>query len=810
MSWQRLNDQGPLTLPPHLHERSEQYGQRPVRRDGQFVLCWLHHAMRADENPVLDAAIVLACQLDKPLLVYFGLGGQHRFNNDRQFFFMLEGARNLARDLRRNGLNLRCFLPLEGQPSPITELMASSAAVVTELFPAPPMPRWLNAQAAATDTPVLRVDASCLVPMTRFEQAFTRAFAFRKTVSEQLEQAIGRDWPRLTEQARDYRGRLPFRPINLEKSLSGLVARCPIDHGVGPVSHSRGGSVAGYQRWQAFRQHGLADYHRNRNDAALNWSYGVSRLSPYLHHGHVSPFRIAREAAAEGGPGAEKFLDELLIWRELSWHFCHHCPDPDDFALALPDWAQQTLDQHSERPAELIDRERLARGQSGDTLWDLAQRSLLRHGELHNNLRMTWAKAIVPWRPDPRDALDTLIQLNHQFALDGNDPNSYGGLLWALGQFDRPFEPPKPVFGKVRARSTRGHAKRLDSQAFAEKVNRSPFSLRDPIAIIGAGVAGCAAARSLLDHGLPVTVFEKARGPGGRTATRRESGAGRQWDHGAQYLTLRDPRLQERARAWAEAGVIDRWQGRVGVIDQPGEIVDKASETDRWVAVPGMNALCKHVLADAPLRRELRIAKVVRRGVAWWLIDSEDEEHGPFGAVIITAPPAQSADMLPTNSPLRQRCEQASMSPCWALMVEFEQPLALQHEGLFINHGALSWAMHEASKPGREPGNRWLLHASAEWSEEHLEADPASVRDALLAAFAEAIGQPLPDNQHARAHRWRYAQGSLKDAPGCLWHGGSFLGVAGDWLHGQRVEGALLSGVAVAGRLMSSLHERRR
>jgi hypothetical protein len=809
MSWQRIDPQL-VDAPDWLSERSQQYSERGVWQNGEFVLCWLHHAMRAEDNPVLHLAALLAKQHDKPLLVYFGLGGQHDFNNDRQWMFILEGARELARGLKDKGLSLRCFLPQQKDSrSPLRALAARACAVVSECYPLPPTRHWLQQLADNSRAPVCRVDGACLVPLMHFKQPHGRAFAFRKDAQALIEKALQQQPQPALPRVADFQGELGFTPADLEVSLAGHIAQCPIDHSVAPVPGQVGGSRCGYQRWNGFKQHGLADYHKRRNDAAQNWGYGVSRLSPYLHHGHVSAMRIAREAHQQGGPGAEKFLDELLIWRELAWHFCFHCPDPNCFEQALPKWAQKTLLEHASDERECVDHERLDAGQSGDALWDLAQRSLRRHGELHNNLRMTWAKALIAWRPTPHQALESLLTLNHRYALDGNDPNSYGGLLWALGQFDRPFKPAKPIYGTVRARSTKTHAKRLDTQAFAEKVNRSPYSMRDPIAIVGAGLAGCMAARTLADHGLPVTVLEKSRGAGGRSATRRERDGNSQWDHGAQYFTVRDPRLARWRDAWHEQGLLARLEGEFGEINQAGIISPKGEQPERWVAIPGMSSLCQHLLGNLRMKRRCRVVDVVRRGVAWWLVDEDGREHGPFGSVIITAPPAQAADLLPSDT-LREACSAQQLEPCWAVMARFDVALPVKQTGLFINQGPLNWAMHDSAKPGRPAGHNWLLHASPEWSREHLEKHPAEVCQTLLNAFEAAIGQALPPSSYTRAHRWRFARGGSMHAGGCLWQGEDMLGVAGDWLHGERVEGALLSGMAVAGRLMNTLHERRR
>ena len=150
---------------------------------------------------------------------------------------------------------------------------------------------------------------------------------------------------------------------------------------------------------------------------------------------------IAREASESRTQGADKFLDELLIWRELAYAFCFYRQDHESLS-AVPAWARDTLDEHKRDPRPALHSwETLARGRTGDKLWDAAQRSLLMHGELHNNVRMTWGKALLNWTPDAQSALAMMIDLNHRYALDGRDPASYGGILWCLGQFDRPFPP---------------------------------------------------------------------------------------------------------------------------------------------------------------------------------------------------------------------------------------------------------------------------------------------------------------------------------------------------------------------------------
>jgi photolyase PhrII len=451
---------GSWSLTPELTERTVLLTDAGPQSHGEFVLYWAHHALRVDDNPALETAASVAQQLDLPLLVYQGLGGRHRYNSDRHHRFILQAARDFADQLAGVGQRLVFHLPEDpARPGPLRQLLERSAAVVSELYPVPPFREWYRRHVERhASLPWMLVDASCILPMTLSEEAPTRAFRFRNIWREEIERRVERGWKQQEEWPRPFTGDVGFETFDLSGSLPDAIARCSIDHSVPAVSDTRGGSRAGYERWSLFLEQGLDHYHRLRNDAAL--PQGVSRMSAYLHYGCVSPFRIAGDAAARGGEGAEKFLDELLVWRELSHHFCFRSEALESLD-ALPDWARDSLLEHQADPREqTFDWETLARGKTGNTLWDLAQRSLMRRGELHNNMRMTWGKAFLPWAQRASRALQLMIDLNHRYALDGNDPNSYGGLLWCMGQFDRAF-PPGPAFGKVRQRSISRHAARF-------------------------------------------------------------------------------------------------------------------------------------------------------------------------------------------------------------------------------------------------------------------------------------------------------------------------------------------------------------
>lgn len=786
------------------------------------VIYWMHHATRGHDNPALDVAHLAAVALDRPLLVYQGLGGRHRFNNDRHHTFILEGARDAASQLAARGIRHVFHLgERPDEPSPLGRLITGAAMLIVEDYPAPPMKTWtagIAARAAAAGVPVWAVDAFCIVPMLLAGRRFDRAFAFRDRLIGAMRARVARPWPELSlapPRPTDDTS-LGFTPVDWAvQPIDELVARCDIDHTVGPVPHTRGGSEAGYARWERFKTTSLVTYHKRRNDAAID---GVSRMSAYLHHGHVSPLRLAREAAAIGGDGASKFLDELFTWRELAFNYCFHTPDADlESSAALPDWARATLRLHARDPREHVyDAETLARGRTHDELWNLAQRSLLAHGELHNNIRMTWGKALPAWTAGPGEALTRLIELNHRYALDGSDPCSYSGLLWCLGLFDRPFMPEQPVIGTLRPRPTAEHARRLDTARYRARVNRPLFTRgREPlrVAVVGAGVAGLAAARTLADHHVSVTVFDKGRVPGGRIRTRREllaDGADAMlFDHGAQFFTPRNPLLARLARSWVRQGLARPWPARLATL-RHGQVVTIDTDPSRLAFHGGMQTLASHLADGLDVRCGRAVTSLHHEADGWRLTFADASPTDLFHAVIVTAPAPQTALLLREVAPdLSRRAGDAVFAPCWALMFASAAPPApaLHFDAARIDDSPIAWLARDHTKPGRAlPGgvHTCVAHASPEWSRTHLERAADEARDALLVAVAEALGIDRLHALHATAHRWRYALVERAVDQPCLFDEQRLLAAAGDWCLGPRIEAAYLSGAAAAGRIMGA------
>ncbi len=345
---------------------------------------------------------------------------------------------------------------------------------------------------------------------------------------------------------------------------------------------------------------------------------------------------------------------------------------------------------------------------------------------------------------------------------------------------------------------------------------RSPESAAPRrIAVVGAGIAGIACARTLVQAGHDVTVFEKSTGAGGRMATRESEFGG--FDHGTQYFTVRDARF-EKALATATRLVRPWSANTVRILDELGRVVASAlpPKEAHWVATPGMNALVREwaqpLAAAGRLVLDTEVLRIEpdKLHAEQWQLQTEGDSsrvHSGFDAVVLAIPSAQAQALLLSSQqgkPLMTQLSDVSVAPCWTLMLAFPKALqpTMAHLGPHWNaarstHHRIAWLARESSKPGRSPIERWTVQASPEWSERHLEDDAERVKAKLLKAFTEVTGIRA-EPPHAVVHRWRHAQTLQPLGKSHAWDPKSRIGVCGDWCLGHRVEDGFVSGLEMA------------
>jgi photolyase PhrII len=762
-----------------LAERTRRLNDKPHRPSGDYVLYWMITALRASENHALERALLSAHRLQKPLVVYHGLSARYTHASDRIHHFILEGEVELAAAIEARGATFVHHVERgTSQERPLDLLVERACLVITEEFPTYDVHAWIQRLAARAPCAVLAVDAACVVPMRIVPKAFDRAFAFRDAVRDRWDRGMtlvpALPPPPTFATPLPFSGQSPTAPLH----LPALLASLPIDHSV-PVAPERpGGERAAADRWTRFLSRGIASYGARRNDALDD--DGPSGLSPYLHFGMIWAGRVARDARAHGGGGAEKFLDELLVWRELAWSWSFHTPGHQSLQ-GVPRWA---LDELRRRVPSLVSPslDALDRGETGDTLWDAAQRRLRRDGWLHNNVRMTWGKQIVAWIQDPARALAVAEELNHRYALDGRDPSSYGGILWCFGLFDRPHEPTREM-GRVRSRPTAIHARRLPPDRYAPPFV-APAHQRRRVLVVGAGLAGLTCARALVDAGVPLQLLEKSAAPGGRLVHRLRDG-----------LLIEDgaPFLHGSNRGFV------RW---MKMLEDEGIVVPSSPpQPDAcWFIPRGVRSLTERLARGLPILSGVRVERLALEDDKVRLLTDRGQSF-EASAVVLTAPVPQCMDLLsslpgdPAVDSLRSlRYERALVASFVLDAPATRDPAPGPGISLLVEEGRK-----------RRDGRAFTIHASAEQAQrrahESDEACSAWLREELRSALGVAPGATLP---LLHFKRWRYARPVAPLGLGVLaLYGGSVL-LAGDGLTDGTAGGAWSSGYAAASLLLAS------
>ncbi|MDF1522833.1 MAG: FAD-dependent oxidoreductase [Trueperaceae bacterium] len=320
--------------------------------------------------------------------------------------------------------------------------------------------------------------------------------------------------------------------------------------------------------------------------------------------------------------------------------------------------------------------------------------------------------------------------------------------------------------------------------------------------IVGAGIAGLTAAAELRAQGQRVLVVEKSHGLGGRAATRRRDGL--RIDHGAQYVTVRDPRLQARVDGWLTNGDVAVWSHGVPSWDAAGGWRAPAADAHpRYVAPEGMSALAKLLGAGVPVEREAR-ATAVRADGDGWSVGLADGSGRRSRSLILTPPVPQTLELLAGVALAEDdRAALASVryAPSFAVMAGYPDVTLPDWPAIQLReHPVLSWIANDAGKRRRDPAAPasavLVLHATAVYARARFDDPLDAVGDAMLAAAAEVVpwaGAPAWRD----VHRWRYAlaETPLPEPVRVLAPG---LVAAGDGFGGARVEGAFVSGLAAA------------
>lgn len=485
--------------------RISSLNQSTINPDGEYILYWMVAQRRLQWNFALQRAVEWSHKLQKPLLIFEPLRIAYQWASNRFHQFVIEGMRDHARIAKKYEVTYLPYVePSSGMGHGLLSSLAEEACVIiTDEYPCYFIPRMTNRAAHKVKVLMEQVDSNGLLPLRASGRVFTTAASFRRHLQKTLLPYFATEHFPMVDplSASPYikNAIIPtqviqrWKPAMIDQLLTGGLSSLPIDHTV--QATEEGGPEAALKRLDTFLDQKLYRYHSHRN-ALDNGS--ASGLSAHIHFGHISVHQIAKavfescqwspdkvapkpSGSREGWWGApnyvESFIDELVTWRELGYAFCFHRPEEYDRYESLPSWALKTLEdhRHDQRPY-LYRLDDLDSANTHDPVWNAAQRQLITEGRIHNYVRMLWGKKILEWSPTPEEALQVMIHLNNKYALDGRDPNSYSGIFWCLGRFDRAWGPERPIFGKIRFMSSDSTMRKLKAKKYVQRYQSETIS----------------------------------------------------------------------------------------------------------------------------------------------------------------------------------------------------------------------------------------------------------------------------------------------------------------------------------------------
>jgi deoxyribodipyrimidine photo-lyase len=448
-------------------ERIKLLNDRPERPSARYVLYWMQQAQRASGNHALEFAIREANRRQLPVVTVFGLTQRFPGAQLRHYAFMLEGLVEAEAALRKRGIRL--IVRLEPPPRAVAALAGGASLVVTDRGYLRIQRRWRERVAERLDCRVVQVESDVVVPVDLVSSKEEYA---ARTIRPKILRHRSRFLTPL-EETNPARSSVGLR-LGGEKlgTAEALLKRLRVARRATRVATFQGGQSEATRHLRSFLKASLpryADEHNNPGRAC------VSRLSPYLHFGHISPLDVALAVRSTRGVAAankDGFLEELIVRRELAMNFCRFNDHYDNYEC-LPEWARRTLAQHArDRRDYLYSPQQLESAATHDPYWNAAQREMVETGTMHGYMRMYWGKKIIEWTPKPEGAFGIAIALNNTYQLDGRDPNSFAGVAWCFGKHDRPWKE-REVFGQVRWMSAAGLERKFDMNAYVEYVERA-------------------------------------------------------------------------------------------------------------------------------------------------------------------------------------------------------------------------------------------------------------------------------------------------------------------------------------------------
>jgi deoxyribodipyrimidine photo-lyase len=499
-------------IEPDLNPRIRIVNNKPLLTDRPILLYWMQANRRLAWNHSLDYAIYLAKKWDKELVVYEGLRMDYPWNSPRIHQFIIEGMIDNQKEAKQLGINFWSFLETKSNPARgiLKKISNLACAIVTDDFPCFIIPEQIKNLSEKIDCRLFAVDGNSITPIGYYEKFLSAARILRPRMHKQFsENYVKRANPSYTKtkltSVSKTKTTAPFVEWSGgEKELFKSLNEISFTHSIPGYTGVRGGRKEGLRLLNDFLENKLYRYATDRSNPSDPNHVAVSSLSPYLHFGHISveevitavldssEFKTSKGKSTQWAPdrlnfsyvgknqnffstipSVDSFLDELITWREIGYQLFWQKPEFRKGLECLPDWAKTNFEIHRKDKREFsYTREEWMLGKTHDPIWNSAQKELYTTGRMHNYMRMLWGKKIIEWSPNIEEAYNLMEDLNNLYAYDGRNPNSYTGILWCFGLFDRPWFPERNVLGNVRYMSSDSTRKKFKLTTYLNYIEK--------------------------------------------------------------------------------------------------------------------------------------------------------------------------------------------------------------------------------------------------------------------------------------------------------------------------------------------------
>ncbi len=462
--------------------RVREVNKKNIIEENDYILYWMQAYRRLNYNHALEYANHLSHKYKKELVIFEGIRSNYPWNSERIHQFILEGIKDNYEKAKELGINYFSYVETDKEISKniLIDFSKKACAVITDDFPCFIIPNHIEKFAKQIGVKLFAVDSNSIIPISKYGEVSATARGLRTRIHKNFEEAyLNKSKKVISFFQTKKKSKFNYESfIPTEKNISEVMQKLKFTNQV-PKVEIHGGYNEAKNKLNLFLEKNLNRYKDFRSNPHSPEITPGSALSPYLHFGHISTDEIIteifnfnsknewtiknlntdskgdRENFFHTNQNINSYLDELLTWRDVGYLFFWNKKEFNKDLNSLPNWVKENLKKHTPDKREyLYSKKEFEEAKTHDSIWNSAQKELVITGKMHNYMRMLWGKKIIEWSKTYQEAFETMEELNNKYALDGRNPNSYTGILWCFGLFDRPWFPERPVHGVLRYMSS--------------------------------------------------------------------------------------------------------------------------------------------------------------------------------------------------------------------------------------------------------------------------------------------------------------------------------------------------------------------